>query len=72
MGLHYWNDTPDDPDRSRRRQAEFLVYESFPWNAVRFLAGKDADMKSRLNKFLSGKWPNRTKPVKVASDWYFS
>lgn len=24
----YWNDTDEDPDRKRRRQAEFLVYNA--------------------------------------------
>jgi hypothetical protein len=26
MTLRIWKDTNDDPDRKRRRQAEFLVY----------------------------------------------
>lgn len=34
MNAQYWADTDDDPDRSRRRQAEFLVHDFFPWNLV--------------------------------------
>jgi len=30
MQSTYWNATDTDPDRPRRRQAEFLVHESFP------------------------------------------
>lgn len=30
MESKYWNDTDEFPDRKRRRQAEFLVYESVP------------------------------------------
>jgi hypothetical protein len=29
-----WNDTNADPDRKRRRQAEFLVHERFAWENV--------------------------------------
>ena len=32
MESKYWNDTDEFPDRRRRRQAEFLVYESVPLN----------------------------------------
>ncbi|MFD1360058.1 DUF4433 domain-containing protein [Lentibacillus salinarum] len=28
MNTQYWNDTNEDPDRKRRRQAEFLVHQS--------------------------------------------
>ena len=31
MGNTYWADTQEDMDRSRRRQAEFLVHRFFPW-----------------------------------------
>lgn len=34
MGERYWNDTPEDGDRKRRRQAEFLVYTSLPWRLI--------------------------------------
>lgn len=30
----YWNDTQQDPDRKRRRQAEFLVYKYLPWELI--------------------------------------
>ena len=38
MQSRYWNDTNDDPDRKRRRQAEFLVHEFFPWSWCRISA----------------------------------
>lgn len=30
VGERYWSDTPDDNDRKRRKQAEFLVWEHLP------------------------------------------
>lgn len=71
MRMRRWNDTQDDPDKSRRRQAEFLVYGTFPWDAVEYLAVRNANVKRRLEKYLSEKWPDRVRPVKVASGWYF-
>jgi len=37
MKQRYWNDTNDDPDRKRRRQAEFLVHDFFPWELVNYV-----------------------------------
>ena len=34
MRATYWNRTDDDPDRQRRRQAEFLIHDSFPIASV--------------------------------------
>lgn len=71
MERWYWNDTPDDPDRKRRRQAEFLVYGALPWDSVEFLAVKNVRLKERLETFLREKWPHRVKPVRVEAGWYF-
>ncbi len=35
MSSKYWSATLDDPDRARRRQAEFLVHQFFPWEMIR-------------------------------------
>lgn len=32
IGATYWSNTEDDLDRKRRKQAEFLVHGSVPWN----------------------------------------
>lgn len=34
MGATYWNNTPDDNDRMRRRMAEFLVYQFIPSSCI--------------------------------------
>lgn len=34
MNARYWNDTIDDSDRKRRRQAEFLVHQRFPVSLI--------------------------------------
>ncbi|WP_047864810.1 type II toxin-antitoxin system toxin DNA ADP-ribosyl transferase DarT [Rubrobacter aplysinae] len=71
MRSRYWFDTVGDPDRSRRRMAEFLVYGEFPWDAVEFLAVKNVRLKERLEGYLQREWPHRIKPVRVEAGWYF-
>jgi len=34
VNLIHWNDTEDDPDRKRRKQAEFLVFNEMPITAL--------------------------------------
>jgi hypothetical protein len=74
MEARMWRETEEnpDPDKSRRRQAEFLVHREFPWDAVEFLAVKNQNVKERLDRHLSEKWPERVKPVRVESGWYYS
>lgn len=71
MDAWYWNDTKEDPDRKRRRQAEFLIHGSFPWDSVEFLAVKNVTLKERLEDYLRREWPHRIKPVRVEAGWYF-
>lgn len=71
IGMRYWANTEEDPDRTRRRQAEFLVHKSFPWDIVESLAVKTPDMKRRLEKYLIEEWPDLVKPVRLERDWYF-
>lgn len=71
MDAWYWNDTLDDPDKKRRRQAEFLIHRALPWGSVEFLAVSSVSLKERLEKFLKEQWPHRIKPVRVEAGWYF-
>lgn len=71
MRARLWKETEEDPDKSRRRQAEFLIHGTFPWDAIEFLAVKNPEMKRRLEQYLVEQWPDRVKSVKVEPDWYF-
>jgi hypothetical protein len=42
MRERYWKDTEDDPDRERRRQAEFLVHDRAPWEVIEEIGVMDA------------------------------
>lgn len=34
VGARYWNDKPEDNDRQRRMQAEFLIWQSLDWSLI--------------------------------------
>lgn len=64
MPLTYW---ADSDDTKQKRQAEFLVYESFPWSAVERIGVKSAATAAKLRPLL----PHGTPPVAIEPDWYY-
>lgn len=69
MRAVYWNDTPEDNDKKRRRMAEFLVYEHFPVEAIGLVAVKNEQKKRQVEQILSKFGKNI--PVKVYENWYY-
>jgi hypothetical protein len=64
-----WANTPEDGDRVRRRQAEFLVHGAVPLDLVDELAVIDETVRSRVRELLDQVGsPLR---VVVRPDWYF-
>ncbi len=67
----YWRDTPEDNDRQRRKQAEFLVWQALDWSLLRGIAVLNAVMKQRVEAILN-QFPQRAQPqVTVKSNWYY-
>lgn len=69
MSERYWADTPEDGDRKRRRQAEFLVHASFPWELVQGIGVLDETVKARVEQDLGA--ANHRPAVFVRRDWYY-
>lgn len=69
MKARYWMDTDEDPDRKRRRQAEFLVHQRLPLALVRGIGvagpGQQAEVEALLAEF---GWEI---PVAVRPRWYY-
>jgi hypothetical protein len=63
MPLIYWA----DDDTRQKRQAEFLVYESFPWSAVEAIGVKNTSVCAKLRALL----PSGTPPVAIEPSWYY-
>jgi hypothetical protein len=64
-----WTDTVEDPDRSRRRQAELLVYGSCPWRLIQRVAVINDKMAEHVGRIIA---EARHKPlVDVMPGWYY-
>jgi hypothetical protein len=69
MGAKYWNDTPQDPDRKRRRQSEFLIYNKLDWSAVIGIGVYSKEMRKEIERILSEE--GQSCPVRVRRGWYY-
>lgn len=67
MREKYWFDSDTYPDRKRRRQAEFLVHQYFPWNLVTKIVVYDAANEKVVGNILKGQPP----PVEIRRGWYY-
>lgn len=69
MRPKYWNDTLDQPDRKRQRQAEFLTHESFPLELIHELTVMTERTKNAAEKILIESGTRID--VKIRPQWYF-
>ena len=65
----YWRDTDDDGDRKRRRQAEFLVFDSVPFRAVAQIGVMTEAVAAEVREKL-GDAADQPRIV-VRPDWYY-
>jgi ssDNA thymidine ADP-ribosyltransferase, DarT len=70
MKLKFWNNVDEDMDRSRRRQAEFLVHQSFPWNLVTHIGVINSEVKIQVEQILQDSTHRPT--VAIRRDWYYT
>lgn len=70
MQATYWQDTVEDPDRKRRRQAEFLVPQQLPLSDIIGVAVMTSSMRQWVSDLLQGT-PYENWPVAVRRNWYF-
>jgi hypothetical protein len=69
MRARYWADTVQDPDRARRRQAEFLVHRVFPWSLITGIGVVNSRMKKQVEQILQG--VTYHPGVAIRKDWYY-
>lgn len=65
----YWNDTPLDGDRKRRRQAEFLAHGFVPWSLISEVGVINEAMAGEVNSLLAG--AAHVPVVSVRRNWYY-
>lgn len=71
VGERYWSDKPEDNDRQRRKQAEFLVWQSLDWNLISSIGVLDAAMKQRVEGILQAQPQRKQVTVHVAPGLYY-
>ena len=67
MESKYWFDTNDDPDRKRRRQAEFLVHQFFPWELVSYIGVYDGSIADQVREIIKENAPE----IGIKESWYY-
>lgn len=66
-----WNNTPEDRDRKRRKQAEFLVHRVIPWTLVTEIGVLNSAAHARVEALLA-EFPEHSRPrLSVRPEWYY-
>lgn len=71
MRAKMWNNTEEDGDRSRRRQAEFLVKDSFPWSLISEIIAFDQSKANHVNRILDDTKVSHRPALRVERRWYY-
>ncbi|MDO8806695.1 MAG: DUF4433 domain-containing protein [Elusimicrobiota bacterium] len=66
-----WKDTLEDPDRQRRKQAEFLVHKKCDWNLIQEIGVVNSRAKDKVEEILNGFSRSVRKPVTIKTEWYY-
>jgi hypothetical protein len=69
MPGRYWFDTNSDPDRKRRRQAEFLILGNFAWTDVRAIGVRTDAAKQRVEDIMRD--TSYKPPCVIRPAWYY-
>ncbi len=69
MEAKYWNNTADDNDRRRRRQAEFLVHRFCPWTLITEIGVINTTIQAQVQRILQN--VKYQPPVRVNPNWYY-
>lgn len=65
-----WHNKLSDPDRKRRKQAEFLVHQRFPWQHVAQISVINQAMAARVKALIQA---NDHQPcVTIEANWYYN
>lgn len=69
MKQEWWNDTPDDPTRASRRQAEYLVHNFFPMRLVASIVTHNELRANEVRSILTEHGVSI--PTMVYPEWYY-
>lgn len=64
-----WYNTPDFPDRRRRKQAEFLIHGSVPWSWIHRIGVVDQGRSRRVREIIAG--AQHQPEITIEPGWYY-
>lgn len=71
VNARYWSDNPQDNDRQRRKQAEFLIWRKCAWSLICEVGVINKVAKAHVEASLD-RFPHcHRPPVNVQSSWYY-
>jgi hypothetical protein len=69
MEQKYWNDTPAEPNRKFRRQAEFLIHDFMPWSLTEEIGVYSDPPYGRVVNACARQ--SHRPPINLRPEWYF-
>jgi len=66
-----WKTTSEHPDRQEKKQAEFLVHESMPWNLIDRIGVLNNEVAARVKDILDEHGERHQPPVLRKRSWYY-
>lgn len=67
----YWSDQPDDNDRQRRKQAEFLVWRSLDWSLIDGIGVLNDKVRGDVEAMLAQHSQRMHPSVEIRTQWYY-
>jgi hypothetical protein len=64
-----WRDTETNPDRKRRKQAEFMIYDALPWETIVGIGVYNSIAQHKVENFLNSR--NIFCNVKIKANYYY-
>jgi hypothetical protein len=71
VGARYWSDRPEDNDRQRRKQAEFLAWREVPFHLIRGIGVFDQAAQAQVENLLTVQRCENPPQGAVKRDWYY-
>ncbi len=66
-----WKNTDADPDRKRRKQAEFLVQKSVSWPMINGIGVISQQMASQVERILDESRTSHRPKIEIETKWYY-
>lgn len=67
----YWFDDHEHIDRKRKKQSEFLVKETFPWEGILGIVTMNDEMKRRIEATYNALCPKNKPTIVIRPEWYY-